>query len=420
MPARSVCFHSLVKFDGVTERPILAREYWQMAGRAGRQGIDDGVLFVLSLQAPRARMRIHVGYGLEGTITDVAAKRILADKARPALDASGPTAAVDVAVDHLIGLMARAEPGPPGTPASATSAAEERIILGSVGNILLILVATLLLTRRVGMGWRYAFVWLVGGVAYMLYSWIVDDPLSTIGAGIWLLLALGMYAGVAVIMPYDLERGDALHLSLKDASGMVQYNQAHVPLLAARPSQREVLGYWMAGNAPVLVEIQDEGGASIASLPATTSNYGYFKVYTPVLLPGYLVTVSAEDADAPDAPDALSMTIAAVSAQTDSATDHITGAAPASQLVLNFQDFAAATNARAIPVLPLVASNIIFWGVNSPRSSARLIIKRAVRSLMEPPGLALSNLARIFTFLFGFSLVISTRGVLPIRSIMLL
>jgi superfamily II RNA helicase len=41
MPARTVCFDSLVKFDGISERPILGREYWQMAGRAGRQGIDE-------------------------------------------------------------------------------------------------------------------------------------------------------------------------------------------------------------------------------------------------------------------------------------------------------------------------------------------------------------------------------------------
>ncbi len=41
MPARTVVFHDLSKFDGVSFGPILAREYWQMAGRAGRQGLDE-------------------------------------------------------------------------------------------------------------------------------------------------------------------------------------------------------------------------------------------------------------------------------------------------------------------------------------------------------------------------------------------
>jgi superfamily II RNA helicase len=41
MPARSVIFSSLRKFDGVTFDRLKARDYQQMAGRAGRQGIDS-------------------------------------------------------------------------------------------------------------------------------------------------------------------------------------------------------------------------------------------------------------------------------------------------------------------------------------------------------------------------------------------
>ena len=41
MPARTVVFHSLKKFDGVSVDYLRTRDYLQMAGRAGRQGIDD-------------------------------------------------------------------------------------------------------------------------------------------------------------------------------------------------------------------------------------------------------------------------------------------------------------------------------------------------------------------------------------------
>jgi superfamily II RNA helicase len=40
MPARTVCFHALRKYDGTRVTPMRVRDYWQMAGRAGRQGID--------------------------------------------------------------------------------------------------------------------------------------------------------------------------------------------------------------------------------------------------------------------------------------------------------------------------------------------------------------------------------------------
>ena len=41
MPTKSVIFTSLKKFDGHNMRPLLSHEYTQMAGRAGRRGIDS-------------------------------------------------------------------------------------------------------------------------------------------------------------------------------------------------------------------------------------------------------------------------------------------------------------------------------------------------------------------------------------------
>jgi len=46
MPARAVVFASLRKFDGTGFGPLKVREYQQMAGRAGRQGIDEKGLVV--------------------------------------------------------------------------------------------------------------------------------------------------------------------------------------------------------------------------------------------------------------------------------------------------------------------------------------------------------------------------------------
>lgn len=40
MPAKAVCFNTLEKYDGISFRYLHTKEYFQLAGRAGRRGID--------------------------------------------------------------------------------------------------------------------------------------------------------------------------------------------------------------------------------------------------------------------------------------------------------------------------------------------------------------------------------------------
>lgn len=50
MPARTVVFDSMQKHDGRQLRDLLAGEYIQMAGRAGRRGKDETGTVILLLK----------------------------------------------------------------------------------------------------------------------------------------------------------------------------------------------------------------------------------------------------------------------------------------------------------------------------------------------------------------------------------
>ena len=73
MPACTVVFDSLEKFDGVSFRYLQAREYHQMAGRAGRRGIDT-VGYVYAQIAPQYAAHDDVGKSISNTIEPIASQ----------------------------------------------------------------------------------------------------------------------------------------------------------------------------------------------------------------------------------------------------------------------------------------------------------------------------------------------------------
>lgn len=72
---------------------------WQL----GRKGVDDGVLMVVARDDHR--MRIEVGYGLEGAIPDLIAKRILDEYLAPAFRRGDYAAGIAAGVDALSALI---------------------------------------------------------------------------------------------------------------------------------------------------------------------------------------------------------------------------------------------------------------------------------------------------------------------------
>ena len=67
--------------------------------KLGQKGKDNGVLVVV---APKDRkMRIEVGYGLEGTLTDVTARRIIAENVAPAFRENRFAAGIDAVLAEI-------------------------------------------------------------------------------------------------------------------------------------------------------------------------------------------------------------------------------------------------------------------------------------------------------------------------------
>src|SRR5690606_12857573 len=83
---------------------------------------------------------------------------------------------------------------------------------------------------------------------------------------------------------------------------------------------------------------------------------------------------------------------------------------------IHLYPFTMAANAKPIPVLPDVPSMIVPPGCKRPSASASSIILRAIRSLVELPGLKVSYLANTKHGKSLVSLLICTKGVLPMVS----
>ncbi len=98
--------------DDIAGYSIRVVDQWKL----GRKSVDDGLIVIIAKDD--RRMRIEVGRGLEGAVTDLAANRVLDEYLRPSFRAGDFYGGIDRAVDRLIALV-DGEALPP-VPAHAT------------------------------------------------------------------------------------------------------------------------------------------------------------------------------------------------------------------------------------------------------------------------------------------------------------
>ena len=85
--------------EAIEQYSIRVTDAWKL----GRKGVDDGVLLLMAKE-DRA-LRIEVGYGLEGSIPDAIAKRVIAETITPYLQKGDFAGGIQAGVDQLIKLV---------------------------------------------------------------------------------------------------------------------------------------------------------------------------------------------------------------------------------------------------------------------------------------------------------------------------
>ncbi len=102
-----------VQPETVEQYAVRAFEQWKL----GRKGVDDGVLLVIAKND--RKLRIEVGYGLEGALTDAAAKRIISDVIVPQFQRGDFSGGVAAGVSRIMEAVGgEALPPPAAAPRS--------------------------------------------------------------------------------------------------------------------------------------------------------------------------------------------------------------------------------------------------------------------------------------------------------------
>lgn len=103
--------HQIIVWIGSTTGGVPIEDWATRAFEkwgVGRKGLDDGL--ALFIMAKDRRLRIEVGYGLEGDVGDLRAHRIIDEVIVPRIRAGDNGGAVEAGVDALIERIAQPQP----------------------------------------------------------------------------------------------------------------------------------------------------------------------------------------------------------------------------------------------------------------------------------------------------------------------
>jgi uncharacterized protein len=138
--------------EAIEEYSIRVAEKWQL----GQKAKDNGILLLIAIDD--RKMRIEVGEGLEGVVTDAVSNRIIRNEMAPAFRRGEYDAGVNSAIDAIIKAIG-GEYSADDTESNVELTTKERVLIGLGLYLFLSLFAFFALVIKGCTGWGlYAFL----------------------------------------------------------------------------------------------------------------------------------------------------------------------------------------------------------------------------------------------------------------------
>lgn len=147
-----------VQPEAIAAYALRVAEAWKL----GRRGVDDGILLLVAKDD--SKMRIEVGYGLEGAVNDATAKRIVSETIGPRFRQGDFYGGIDAGVDALIKVIDGEALPPPRSAAKSAASGFDLETLLQLAFVLIFVVGGVL---RALFG-RFLGAGIVGGVAFVV------------------------------------------------------------------------------------------------------------------------------------------------------------------------------------------------------------------------------------------------------------
>ncbi|HPT50696.1 MAG TPA: TPM domain-containing protein [Accumulibacter sp.] len=170
----AVLIVSTVAPESIEQYAMRVVEAWKL----GRRGVDDGALLLVAKQD--RKLRIEVGYGLEGALNDAIAKRIISETIGPRFVRGEFFAGIDAGLDAMIKVIGGEALPAPAASSGGTSADDNMALLMAVGFMLVFVFGRVL---RAVLG-RFLAAAVVGLGAGVIAAMLLSSLLLAVIAGV--------------------------------------------------------------------------------------------------------------------------------------------------------------------------------------------------------------------------------------------